>query len=167
MFKSIQICCILLIVAMFSGCGGSIKNIQVQNVEVCKQNSCDNVAKEDSIDLLKETFYRLLEENKAQNITVCEADMKTKKCTEDSISHFVQGGPIPGLRVIKNFTLGDTVLIDRTNNKITFNKKHYGTFIGVSTYAPPYSATISVDGNNTIIWDEEFYQSWMVSRSDG
>jgi len=151
---------LLPLMFVFTSCVSTNKSVVIKKVNNCYDGTCKKVQDTQSKNNFAESLYMLLKENTNQMVRVCEADPQTKECTKPEVSHYVQGGALPGVKSFDHYKLGESVIFDRGAHTISFNRKDYSTFWGMPVNSPPHKAVISLNGYDNIVWDEKYYTTW-------
>jgi len=106
-------------------------------------------------------LYRMLKAVEGKGNSACEADPKTRQCTEEGFGIGLVA-PIPGLAthheiVIKN------VQLDEANRQIKFVSVNRGTYIGTPVLCSDSDVVLKVHSSTDIRVDKwEYFCNWML-----
>ncbi len=150
-----------------SGCA----TMNPQTVKLCRGQNCETLGEDRSV---KETLLvrmaQFIKDNLGADIPLFETasidDFRLEKEPEaydKGISFYVQGGPMPGMAVLKTMKFNDLIYIDRENLEIKFKFKPEGTWVGMPLFTAESEGTISIKSAKEIRFAGTFIGSWLVA----
>ena len=152
---------LLLLSALLAGCASPPKVYKVESVYVCAAEECGQAAQNYGAEQMLSGLRQLFQANDGQEIKYCESDPKTRTCKSESVCHFVQGGPLPGLGCLRTSALG-TPQFDSAEKHILLPISPHYTFYGIGLACGKHDVTITARSVDEIVWNEgKFYCNWM------
>jgi len=93
----------ILLTLLVSGCASTTTSMlkNVETVQVCLNGECGPPTGRFNKEQLIGGLFMMLKANENSEAVLCESDPGLKECTDESITWFVQGGPVPGMASIK------------------------------------------------------------------
>jgi hypothetical protein len=155
------------LLALVSGCA----TMKPQTVKLCRGQNCETLGEDRTT---KETLLvriaQFIKDNMGTDIPLFETasveDFRLEKEPEaydKGISFYVQGGPMPGICVLKTIKFTDLFYIDRENLEIKFKFKPEGTWVGMPLFTAETEGTISIKSAKEIRFAGIFIGSWLVA----
>lgn len=158
---------LITLLALVSGCA----TMKPQAVKMCRGQNCETLGEDRTA---KETLLagmgQFIKDNLGRDIPLFETapvkDFRLEKEPEaytKGISFYVQGGPMPGISVIKTIKFTDVFYVDRGNLEIKFKFKPEGTWVGMPLFTSEAEGTISIKSIKEIQFAGTFIGSWLVA----
>ena len=165
--RSIPFFALAMFMLWISGCA----TVKPQGVRLCQGPSCEPLREERaSQEALLLKMSQFLKQNLNRDIQLYEpdsADSVRPDSAPDSfgkgISYYVQGGPVPGIAVIKSLKFTDIIYMDRENLEIKFKVKPTETWIGMPVFMAESEGTITIKSAKEIQYLSTYIGSWTVS----
>jgi len=150
-----------------SGCA----TMKPQTVKLCRGQNCEILGEGGAA---KETLLvriaQFIKDNLGREIPLFETDSvedfrpeKEPETYTKGISFYVQGGPMPGMSVLKTIKFTDVFYVDRENLEIKFKFKPEGTWVGMPLFTAEAEGTISIKSAKEIRFAGTFIGSWLVA----
>jgi hypothetical protein len=153
---------IALIGLIIAGCAGTVRLEKVNEVTLCTGGNCGPVDQNTDLDALRGALYRLFKSNQGGTYKVCASSPTKRECSDQGLSHFVQGGPIPGLGTLTGMEI-EEVGYDPSVAAIVAIVDPDMYFIGTPLITTKHKTVLKVAGPNLItLEDQESYTNWMV-----
>ncbi|PKN04079.1 MAG: hypothetical protein CVU74_08730, partial [Deltaproteobacteria bacterium HGW-Deltaproteobacteria-9] len=158
---------LVTMLVLVSGCA----TMNPQTVKLCRGQNCETLGEDRAV---KETLLvrmaQFIKDNLGADIPLFETasvdDFRLEKEPEEydkGISFYVQGGPMPGMAVLKTIKFIDLFYIDRDNLEIKFKFKPEGTWVGMPLFTAETEGTISIKSAKEIRFAGTFIGSWLVA----
>jgi len=152
----------LCTVLLLQGCAGTPRLDQVNNVYLCAREQCGQAGEKYDAGSMFNGIYQLFRQNEDTIFKVCEADPSSHACTEDSISYFVLGGPIPGKGSLEEGKIAG-ISVDKRTNTLETTVASNMKFIGTPLVCADHTTVVKVLGADRItLEDSPYYCNWMA-----
>lgn len=150
----------ILLSLLIAGCASTTGSMlkKVETVEVCLNGECGPSGRYTK-DQLIGGLLMMLKANENSEAVLCESDPGMKECTDDSISWFVQGGPIPGVASIKN-PYFIQVGLDKQTLQIKFKIDATIRWIGTPVFCRDAYTELTVLSTDQIEIESKFTCTW-------
>ena len=148
---------------LLSGCGGPPPLGEVKaGVTICANGSCGPASQYTSDSILA-GIHNLFRYSEGEIYHLCEANPVTRDCKDDGVSHFVQGGPIPGIGTYLQGTIVDAAVVDPKSRTVSATLDTSLKFIGTPLITSQHLVTASVHTPDRItLVEEDYYANWMM-----
>jgi len=150
-----------------SGCA----TVRPQTVRWCHDQRCETLGEETAAkEALLVRMSQFIKANLNKDISLYETgsadEFRPEKGPEGyakGISWYVQGGPMPGLAVVKTVKFTDVLYMDRENLEIKFKVKPEATWIGTPVFLAESEGTINIRSAKEIQYASTYVGSWLVA----
>lgn len=150
-----------------SGCA----TVKPQMVRWCRDQHCQTLGEEKAAkEALLIRMSQFIKENLHKDILLYETgsaeEFRPEKGPEGyakGISWYVQGGPMPGLAVVKTVRFTDVLYMDRENLEIKFKVKPEATWIGTPVFLAEAEGTITIRSASEVQYASTYIGSWLVA----
>ena len=147
---------------LMTGCAGTVRLDKVETVTVCVGGKCRPIDHETDVAALRGALYRLFKSNEGRSYTACAASPDSRKCSSKGLSHYVQGGPIPGVGTLKGMEI-EEVGYDPSAEMIVAVVDPAIYFIGTPLITTKHKTTLTVaEPDKITLVDQESYTNWMA-----
>jgi uncharacterized caspase-like protein len=147
---------------VLAGCAGTVRIDKVGSVNVCVDGQCGPLSPDTDVDDLRGALYRLFKSGEGGRYSACTASPGSRKCRSDGLSHFVQGGPIPGWGTLDGMQI-EEVGYDPSSEQIVAVVDPQLFFIGTPLITTEHKTVLTVaDPKNIALVDQNSYTNWMV-----
>ncbi|MEW6670119.1 MAG: caspase family protein [Thermodesulfobacteriota bacterium] len=145
-----------------TGCAGTVRLDKVEAVTVCAGGKCSPADHSTDAAALRGAIYRLLKSGEGGRYAACAASPDSRKCSSKGLSHYVQGGPIPGVGTLRGMEIAE-VGYDPSTEKIVAVVDPDLYFIGTPLITTKHKTVVTVAAPNHItVVDEDSYTNWMA-----
>lgn len=146
---------------LLSACAGTPKLHQIKELYVCAEGDCTPASRRyDQRDLL-DALAALLRANNNQEFRICESDPRTRSCLAVGASHFVMGGPIPGIGTAYAAKIWD-VAAQPEQQRLVVQAQMFKRFIGTPVPCVAHEMVIAVRSVDEVVGeDSPHYCNWM------
>lgn len=153
---------IVLGTLLLSGCAGTPRLDQVDKVYLCAREQCGQAGQKYDAGSMFNGIYQLFRQNEDTVFKVCEADPASHACTEDSISYFVMGGPIPGKGSLEEGKIAG-ISVDQATNTLETTVASNMKFIGTPLVCADHTTVVKVlSADRITLEDRPYYCNWMA-----
>jgi len=160
----------VLLIALLAGVSGCA-TMKPQAVNMCRGQNCEILGDDRAA---KETMLagmaQFIRDNLGRDLPLFETTSvknfrpeKEPEAYSKGISFYVQGGPMPGISVIKTIKFTDLFYVDRENLEIKFKFKPEGTWVGMPLFTSEAEGTIGIKSTSEIRFSGTFIGSWLVA----
>jgi uncharacterized caspase-like protein len=147
---------------VMAGCAGTVRMDKVTSVTVCVDGTCGPLSPEADVAALRGAMYRLFKSGEGGRYKACSASPGSRKCASEGLSHFVQGGPIPGWGTLEGMQI-EEVGYDPSTEQIVAVVDPQLFFIGTPLITTEHKTVLTVAGpKNLTLIDQHSYTNWMV-----
>jgi len=156
----LQATALMLLSFLIAGCASTTSSMlkSVETVEVCLNGECGPSGRYTK-DQLIGGLLMMLKANENSEAILCESDPGFKECTDDSLSWFVQGGPIPGIGSIKKpYFL--QVGLDKKTLQIKFKIDQTVRWIGTPVFCQDAYAELTIAAADQITIESKVACTW-------
>ncbi|MBL7178731.1 MAG: caspase family protein [Desulfobacterales bacterium] len=145
-----------------SACAGAPRLDEVKSVRMCAAGKCGWGGQDYTADEMLNGIFQLFKRTEDNSYNLCDADPESKKCKDDDISMFVQGGPIPGIGSLNRAEVLD-VQMNPKQYTITSLVSNHQKFIGIPMATTDHNSTINVYSPQKIVLvEDDHYANWMA-----
>lgn len=142
---------VVAMVASVTACAGGNTVVKpAEHVEVCLGGKCSPAAGRFSREELVGGILMMLKANENAEATFCETDARTRQCARDSLSFFVQGGPIPGVASVSAPYITQ-VGIDKSTFQVKYLSASTVTWLGTPVFCQDQYTEVTVTSPNEIL----------------
>lgn len=160
-----RIFALILILAGFgllSGCAASLENIKIEKVTLCENQRCRYLTESDSMEELLVKIFNLLKETEGKDNDLFESSPENRTFKKKGISHFVQGGPLPGRATWSSVEFTDILYIDRENMEIKFRVLDKATWLATPLFIARAEGILSIKSLTEIKMNYSAFGTWLV-----
>ncbi|MCK5403884.1 MAG: caspase family protein [Desulfobulbaceae bacterium] len=153
---------VILTALCLTGCAGSVRLDKIDKVTLCRDGTCSTVDRITEIPALKGALFRLLQANEGEKYTICASKPETRECASNGLTHYVQGGPIPGFGTLTGMEI-EEVGYDPSVDAIVAVVDPDLYFIGTPLLTTSHKTVLKVTEPRQIsLVDQESYTNWMA-----
>jgi len=156
----LQALAFMLLSLLIAGCASTTSSMlkNVETIEVCLNGECGPSGRFTK-DQLIGGFFMMLKANENSEAILCESDPGMKECTDNSLSWFVQGGPVPGVASIKKpYFL--QVGLDKKTLQIKFKIDQTVRWIGTPVFCQDAYAELTIGSTDQITIESKVACTW-------
>jgi len=147
---------------LMAGCAGTVRTDRVTTVTLCLDGTCRPLDTTTDTTALRGALYRLFKAGEGGRYIACQSSPDSRHCTSKGLSHYVQGGPIPGIGTLKGMEI-EEVGYDPSTDRIVAVVDPDMTFIGTPLITTRHKTVLTVDAINRVtLIDEDSYTNWMI-----
>jgi len=145
-----------------TGCAGTVRLDKVETVTICAGGKCSPFDYETDVTALRGALYRLLKSGEGGSYTACASSPGSRECSSKGLTHYVQGGPIPGVGTLRGMEIKE-VGYDPSTDKIVAIVDPEIYFIGTPLITTKHKTVLTVaEPNKITLVDQDSYTNWMV-----
>ena len=153
---------IIMVAILMAGCAGTVRIDRVKTVTLCVDGTCRPLDNTTDITALRGALYRLFKAGEGGRYIACQSSPDSRTCTSAGLSHYVQGGPIPGVGTLRGMEI-EEVGYDPSTERIVAVVDPDMTFIGTPLITTRHKTVLTVDAINRVtLIDEDSYTNWMI-----
>lgn len=161
----LRVIAFILLSLLIAGCASTTGSMlkKVETIEVCLNGECGPSGRYTK-DQLIGGLLMMLKANENTEAVLCESDSGMKECTDDSLSWFVQGGPVPGIGSIKKpYFL--QVGLDKKTLQIKFKVDQTFRWLGTPVFCQDAYTELTVSSTDQIVIESETACTWTAFPS--
>lgn len=152
----------IVVFLILSGCAGTIQLEKVDSVTLCMGGSCQPVDNHTDLTALRGALYRLLKSGQGGAYKSCSSSPTRRECSSQGLTHYVQGGPIPGFGTLTGMEI-EEVGYDPSVQAIVAVVDPDMYFIGTPLLTSKHKTVLSVEGPDRItLIDQNSITNWMA-----
>ena len=153
---------IIMVAILMAGCAGTVRIDRVKTVTLCVDGTCRPLDNTTDITALRGALYRLFKAGEGGRYIACQSSPDSRTCTSEGLSHYVQGGPIPGVGTLRGMEI-EEVGYDPSTERIVAVVDPDMTFIGTPLITTRHKTVLTVDAINRVtLIDADSYTNWMI-----
>lgn len=154
---------ILFLLILLSGCAASLENVKVEKITLCENQRCRYLRESDSKEELLVKIFNLLKGSEDKDSDLFESSPEKRTFEKKGISHFVQGGPIPGRATWSSVKFTDVLYIDRENMEIKFKMSDKATWLATPLFIATAEGILSMKSLTEIKVNYSTFGTWLVA----